>query len=169
MAKTAKQVQTDIYRLIKDSTLYTKISGDVYRNGYRPRDSRLEDAVVIFTAGLPEQIQTGIVTINIYVPDIDPYENGVFVEDGERVEQVERYAQEWVDSLTAEVSSYLFKLQQTIYTMEEPTINQHFVVVKLGYKYFGNDDNDYLNIPQESLVLVTENDEMIIMQPTSRQ
>lgn len=53
MAKTGKQVQGDIYQLLKDSTLYTMISGDVYRNGYRPRDSRLEDAVVIFTAGLP--------------------------------------------------------------------------------------------------------------------
>lgn len=67
MAKTGKQVQGDIYRLFKGSTLYTMISGDVYRNGYRPRDSRLEDAVVTFTAGLPDQIQTGVVTVNIFV------------------------------------------------------------------------------------------------------
>ena len=139
MAKTGKQVQGDIYQLLKDSTLYTMISGDVYRNGYRPRDSRLEDAVVIFTAGLPDQIQTGVVTVNIYVPDIDPYDNGVFVEDGQRTEELERLAQAWVDSLTAEVSCYKFKLMQTIYTEEEADINQHFIVVKLGYEYFGKD------------------------------
>ena len=139
MAKTGKQVQGDIYQLLKDSTLYTMISGDVYRNGYRPRDSRLEDAVVIFTAGLPDQIQTGVVTVNIYVPDIDPYDNGVFVEDGQRTEELERLSQAWFDSLTAEVSCYKFKLMQTIYTEEEADINQHFIVVKLDYEYFEKD------------------------------
>lgn len=139
MAKTGKQVQGDIYQLLKGSTLYSMISGDVYRNGYRPRDSRLEDAVVIFTAGLPDQIQTGVVTVNIFVPDIDPYDNGVFIEDGQRTEALERLAAEWVENLTAAVSCYKFKLQQTIYTEEEAEINQHFIVVKLGYQYFGND------------------------------
>lgn len=138
MAKTGKQVQGDIYQLLKDSTLYTMISGDVYRNGYRPRDSRLEDAVVIFTAGLPDQIQMGVVTVNIFVPDIDPYDNGVFVEDGQRTEALERLAAKWVESLTTAVSCYKFKLQQTIYTEEEADINQHFIVVKLGYEYFDN-------------------------------
>lgn len=139
MAKTGKQVQGDIYQLLKGSTLYSMISGDVYRNGYRPRDSRLEDAVVIFTAGLPDQIQTGVVTVNIFVPDIDTYDNGVFIEDGQRTEALERLAAEWVENLTAAVSCYKFKLQQTIYTEEEAEINQHFIVVKLGYQYFGND------------------------------
>ena len=136
MAKTSKQVQGDIYQLLKDSTLYTLISGEVYRQGCRPRDSRLEDAVVIFTTGIPNQIQTGVVTVNIFVPDIDPYGNGVWVEDGERTERVERLAQEWVDNLTTEVSCYKFKLQQTIYTEEEAEIKQHFVVVKLKYEYY---------------------------------
>lgn len=139
MAKTGKQVQGDIYQLLKGSTLYSMISGDVYRNGYRPRDSRLEDAVVIFTAGLPDQIQRGVVTVNIYVPDIDPYANGVLVEDGQRTEALELLAAEWVKSLSTAVSCYKFKLQQTIYTEEEAAINQHFIVVKLGYEYFDND------------------------------
>lgn len=139
MAKTGKQVQGDIYRLFKGSTLYTMISGDVYRNGYRPRDSRLEDAIVTFTAGIPDQIQTGVVTVNIFVPDIDPYKNGVLVEDGQRTDELERLAQAWVDSLTAAVSCYKFKLMQTIYTEEEADINQHFIVVKLGYEYFEKD------------------------------
>ena len=139
MAKTGKQVQGDIYRLFKGSTLYTMISGDVYRNGYRPRDSRLEDAIVTFTAGIPDQIQTGVVTVNIFVPDIAPYKNGVLVEDGRRTDELERLAQAWVDSLTAAVSCYKFKLMQTIYTEEEADINQHFIVVKLGYEYFEKD------------------------------
>lgn len=136
MAKTAKQIQGDVYTLLRDSSLYANISGEVYRNGLRPRDSQLEDAVVIFTTGLPDEIQTGVVTIDIHVPDIDPYDNGVLVEDGERTEQLEALAQAWVDSLTCDVSNYRFSLQQPIYTEAEPDINQHFVVIKLKYEYF---------------------------------
>ena len=157
MAKTSKQIQGDIYRLLRDSTLYEQITGEVYRKGMRPRDSRKEDAVVIFTAGLADQIQTGVVTVHIYVPDTDTYGNGVWVEDGERLEEVERLAQEWVDSLTAEVSCYKFKLQQTICTEEAEDINQHYVVVCLKYKYFG-DDYAPLNIPQVAMIDATDAD-----------
>ena len=139
MAKTATQIQGDVYQLLKNSTLCSMISGDVYRKGMRPRDSKLEDAVVIFTTGLPDQIQTGVVTINIYVPDIDAYNNGVLVENGLRSSQLELLADEWVDSLKAGVSNYKFRLQQTIYTEEDAAIKQHFVVVKLHYRYFGNE------------------------------
>lgn len=106
----------------------------------RPRDSKLEDAIVIFTTGLPDQIQTGIVTINIYFPDIDPYNDGVMTENALRGSQLELLAAEWVDGLKAGVSNYKFELQQTIYTEAEAAINQHFVVVKLKYRYFGDED-----------------------------
>lgn len=93
MAKTSRQVQGDIYRLLRSSDMFPQLSGEVYRQGMRPRDSQLEDAVVIFTAGLADgDIETGVVTVNIFVPDIDPYSNGVFVENGVRTEQVERMA-----------------------------------------------------------------------------
>ena len=140
MAKTSRQIQGDIFSLLKGSTLCSMISGDVYRQGYRPRDSKLEDAVVIFTTGTADQIQTGVVTVNIFVPDIDPYADGVMVENGARTEEIEKLAQQWVDRLTVDRSCYKFRLQQTIYTEEEADINQHFVVIKLKYEYFGDDD-----------------------------
>ena len=139
-ALTAKQIQGDVYTFLKDSVLCSMISGDVYRNGLRPRDSGKEDAVVIFTAGLPDQIQTGVITVNIYVPDIDPYSNGVLVEDGRRTAEIESLASEWAASLNAGLSNYRFRLQQTIYTEEDAEIRQHFVVVKLRYEYFGDND-----------------------------
>lgn len=138
MAKTGKQIQGDIYRMLKTSTLATAISGEVYRNGLRPRDSQKEDAIVIFTTGTPDEIQEGVVTVNIYVPDIDPYDNGVTVEDSERTEELEQLADAWVNSLTADKSCYTFRLMQTIYTEDEAAINQHFVVIKLQYRYYDN-------------------------------
>lgn len=135
-AKTGKQVLTDVYLMLRNSSLPTLISGEVYRKGYRPRDSKAEDATIAFTAGLPGEVQTGVVTVNIYVPDIDPYNNGVLVEDGQRCEVLEKAAAEWVESLTAAKSNYRFELQQTIYTEEAQEINQHFIVVKLKYQLF---------------------------------
>lgn len=135
---TAKQVQGDIYQMLQGSELASAISGEVYRKGYRPRDSKKEDAVVIFTTGLTDEIQTGVVTVNIYVPDIESADNGVLIEDGERTEEIEALAQQWVDSLTADKSCYKFSLQQTIRTDEDEDIHQHFVVVRLHYDYYNN-------------------------------
>jgi hypothetical protein len=138
MKKTGKQVQSDIIALLEGSVLANAINGKIYRStpdsSYRPRDSKSEDILVIFTTGLPDQIETGIVTLNIYIPDIENPDNGVLVEDGHRCEEFEIAASIWVESLTADKSDYKFELQQTIYTESEPEINQHFVVVKLRYE-----------------------------------
>jgi hypothetical protein len=138
--KTGKQVQSDIIALLKDSALAGTVNGKIYRatpqDSYRPRDSKAEDILVIFTTGFTEQIETGIVTLNIYVPDMESPDNGVLEEDGRRCEELETAASLWVESLTAGKSDYRFKLQQTIYTEAEPEINQHFVVVKLKYEFY---------------------------------
>lgn len=133
---TAKQVQTDVYNMLKDSALLSMISGAVYRAGYRPRDSRAEDAIVTFTAGTVGEVEKGVVTVNIYVPDIDPYENGVLVEDGARTDKLEQAAAEWVQTLTAEKSDYKFKLSKTIYTEADRDTKQHFIVVILEYEHY---------------------------------
>ncbi len=132
--KTAKEIQDDVWRLLRDSILADELSGGMYKAGYRPRDSRKEDAIVIYTTGISDQIQEGIVTINIFVPDIDPYNDGVMVEDGNRTTQIERMAQDWVDQIATEVSDYDISLSEPIYTEDEPDIDQHFVVVRLNYR-----------------------------------
>ena len=136
MSRTASQVQGDVYDFLKGSKLAQSLSGQVYRRGYRPRDSKLEDAEVIFTTGLPGEIETGVVTINIYCPDIDPYNNGVLVENGQRVSEIEKAADLWVKTLVASKSNYLFSLKETIHSVEDENLNQHFVVVKLRYSYY---------------------------------
>lgn len=136
MKLTSKQVQTDVYNILRSSALARALSGEVYRAGYRPRDSRKEDATVIFTAGLADEVQTGVVTINIFVPDIDAFADGTFVENGERTAQIEALAAQWVDTLTAGSSRYLFTLQSAIFTMPDEDLRQHIVVVRLNYKYY---------------------------------
>lgn len=136
MSRTASQIQGDIYDFLRESDLARGLTGEVYRRGYRPRDSRLEDAEVIFTTGTPGEIEKGVVTINVYCADIDPYNNGVLVENGQRISEIERAADSWVKTLVASRSNYLFSLRQTIHSTADPEIKQHFVVIKLNYRYY---------------------------------
>lgn len=134
---TSRQVQGDIYRFLVDSDISTMVSGGVYRSGMRPRDSRVEDAVVTFVAGLSNMaVQTGVVVVNIYVPDIDPWGNGVLTEDSRRTEEIEAAAARWVTTLTCDRSNYKFRLAAAIQTFEDNDIHQHFVSVRLGYEYW---------------------------------
>jgi hypothetical protein len=121
--------------LLADSELCAEVSGKVYREGYRPRDSRLEDISVIFVTGTPAQIEQGAVTLNIYVPDITPYNDGVYVEDGRRTSYLEELASRWVQSLTTSRTNYRFNLLRTISTNNDEAIHQHFVVVQLEYQH----------------------------------
>ncbi len=138
MTRTSKQVQGDIYRFLKDSDLSMMISGGVYRNGMRPRDSKAEDAVVTFITGTVGDVQSGVVVVNIYVQDVDPWSDGVLVENSERTEEIEVAADQWVESLTCALSDYKFGLAAAIQTFEEPAIHQHFVSVRLRYDYWNN-------------------------------
>lgn len=139
MQKTAHEIQGDIYTLLSQSAIAESISGNVYREGYRLHNSRAEDAIVIFTTGENGQIQTGVVTINVYVPDIDIKRQGMLVENGKRCAELERIAADWVASLTLDKTPYKISLQDTIYTEAEPDIHQHFIVIRLRYSLCSED------------------------------
>lgn len=132
---TAHKVQSDIMALLAGSELCAEVSGKVYRAGYRPRDSRLEDIIVTFVTGTPLQVERGAVTLNIYVPDITPYNDGIYVEDGHRTSLIEEFADRWVQSLTTSRANYKFNLLRTISTDNDEAIHQHFVVVQLEYRF----------------------------------
>ncbi len=136
MAKTEKEIVGDIMKMVKAHSIAHTVNGDVYRKGYRPRDSRKEDIVVMLTTGFPNQIEEGVVTIHAYVPDFEF--NGVMVEDGRRCEEIERAMTDFAESLNTNGSCYKFRLQATVSTEEAPDIEQHFIVAMLYYKYFGS-------------------------------
>jgi len=134
MTQTGQQIEDYVFGLVKNSPLASLINGGVYKFGTRPRDSKKEDAIVKFVTGYDGQIQSGTVVINIYVPDIDAFNNGVMVRDIRRCIEIETTANEWIESLTAENSDYMFRKAQTIYTEEEAEINQHFVSIRLKFR-----------------------------------
>jgi hypothetical protein len=131
MKKTGSQVEKDIFHLVKNSAIATAITGKVYRDGMRPHNSKLEDAVVIFITALDGQNQIGSVSINVYVSDLSY--GGYFLKDLKRCSEIEAICQTFINSLPT--NDYLFSLGQLINTFEEKEINQHFINIKLNYKY----------------------------------
>lgn len=140
MMKTAKQIQEDVIDLLRGSTLREQVTGGVYPGGLRPRDSRREDIEVIFTLGNPGQIESGVVTINVFCPDVpEGFTPGAKVENARRTREIERLLAEWVETLTpATTGGYLFTPANTILTLPEEETDQHFTSVKLRYRYYDN-------------------------------
>lgn len=138
--KTAKEIQEDVIDLLKGSTLREQVTGGVYPGGLRPRDSRREDIEVIFTLGNPGQVESGVVTINVFCPDVpEGLTQGARVENARRTREIERLLARWVETLTpATTGGYLFTPASTILTLPEEETDQHFTSVKLKYRYYDN-------------------------------
>ena len=135
--KTASEIEGDVYTLLKNGSLRSALSGGVYREGTRPKDSKKEDAIVEFSTGFSEQIETGIVTIMIYVPDVNVRNDGTLIKNGARIQALEQYARNWINGLGTKITvGHKFELARTIMSFPEPEIKQHFISVKLKYKYF---------------------------------
>lgn len=136
---TASMVQQDVIELLQDTPIAQQITGSIYRGtpdgSMRPRDSKKEDIIVIFTQGTSDQIEEGTVTLNLYVADL-LQSDGTLVANQERIKTLEYYAALWVDSLIDKPTAYRFTLGQTIWAEREAQINQHFIVVKLNYRYY---------------------------------
>lgn len=132
MRKTAEEIEEDVYKLVKASLIASEISGGIYRNGARPFDSKNEDAVVTFLAGIDGQKQAGVVNINVYVPDIDSGDK-LLVKNIARCTVIGGILRDFKESLMkskidASRDGYWFvQSGDMIRTFEEKDINQHYV------------------------------------------
>lgn len=138
MHKTHHQIQSDLYQLVLSSSLRTLVDGGVYLTGMRPRGSVAEDIVVAYVGGVAGEVQQAVAYINIYVADIDPWGNGVLVEDAERVQHLEAAAADFAATLTCAVSDYRITLYEPIHTVEVEEMRQHCVVLPLRLDYLTN-------------------------------
>ena len=131
MRKTGGEIEHDVFDIIVSSQLKNEIKGDVYLDGTRPKDPRNEDAVIAFMTGLDGQIQTGAITINVYVPNIDNG-SGVLVKDTARCKYLERKVDEILRSLKP--TDYHFSLGSIVRTFKTEDVEEYFVNAKLKFK-----------------------------------
>lgn len=133
MEKTEKQIEKDVFRIIRDSELKAVISGVVYRDGMRPKNATTEDIVVKFLTGLDGQEQSGIVLVHIYVPNImSPSGDGELVPNITRIDLFEEKANSLLSSL--EDTEYLFEKDETPRSYPAEGIEQYFINVRLKYR-----------------------------------
>lgn len=130
MNLTSSEIEQDFYLMLKGSGLETDISGSIYKSGMRHLDSKNEDVVITFLAGISEQMQSGVIVINIYVPNI----TDANLKDTERCLVLENEIKTWISQLST--LKYKISLNSTIQVFEEAEINQHFISTKLNFKLF---------------------------------
>lgn len=127
-------VETDFYKAIKETELAKQVNGEVYRAEYRPRDSKKEDIIVILTTLTAGQIQDGVVTVLIYVPDIDFDGTGELRRNNARIQDLEICCLTALKELRIELKDYNdIALQQGIQSFED-TNEQHFISMRISFR-----------------------------------
>ncbi|MCC8175530.1 MAG: hypothetical protein LIO91_03760 [Bacteroidales bacterium] len=133
MEKTEKAIERDLFRLIRDSSLGVAIQGSLYRGGQRPKNATTEDIVVKFLAGVDGQEQSGVINVNVYVPDIKSVANdGEVVENITRVDELEEIANAVCSNLDS--IEYWYTKDGTPKTYACEDIDQHFINIRINYR-----------------------------------
>lgn len=130
--KTEAEILDDISRYIASTNLKEQITGDVYTDK-RPTNSVKEDIFVHVLATLPAQIQTALINVRIYVPNLQRQTDSV--RDKRRIRELSRLA---TDILSSHIQDgwYIVMEEQSV---EESVDNrQHIIINRLHYKYCNN-------------------------------
>ena len=133
--KTATQIEKDFYLLVKNSPIATAIGGQVYRDGTRPRNSKAEDAVVAFVAGLDGQIQDGVVVVNVFVPKKPFGKDTEPVKDIARIDALSQIIRDWLDTRPGSPEYLLPKKDRpTIKDYEDPQTGESYIHTRITFK-----------------------------------
>lgn len=114
----------------------------VYQAGMRPREdwraAWQKSMEVALTYAEPGQVESGTLTVMVFVRDIsDKMVDGAPVEDAETTKRVERQLTDLAERLTPErTGGYLYKPLTIPQTFASPETGEHFVSIKIGYKYY---------------------------------
>ena len=116
--------------------LETPLSGSVYYKGTRPLQKEQggtdkEDVIVACLAGNESQLQSGSCVVNVYIPDCLT-NSGMYMRDKRRTDVVEA----WLKTIPAllSVNDIYFKRSSMVLTIEEMSIHQHFVSLKMDFQ-----------------------------------
>ena len=129
--KTEIEVERDFYSFIRNGSLGNAIRGEVYRPDMRPANAKTEDLIVKFLAGLDEQIQTGVVILNIYVPDAKNTD-GRMVRDAARIGVLQAAIRDFVDK--NDDTEYWMETDGTPTSMKNEEIGQWCVTARIHFR-----------------------------------
>lgn len=108
------------------------VNGGYYARDMRPFNSSREDVVVSVMNAYDGQIQEGFVTINVYVPDV-LYSDGQYHCDAVRTNDIASALEGVCDALNG--GEILFLPSVMAQTYEETAIRQHYVSIRVRFRY----------------------------------
>ena len=126
--KTDAAIKTDIYKVIKGSSLHDAVTGKLKKTK-RPHNSTKEDIVISVLANVNGQIQTATINVNIYVADniVDNQPE----EDTVRTAELGKLAAELFESFAGD--GYRASLiSQRVF---ETDTNEHIINNQIEYKF----------------------------------
>lgn len=128
--KTGMEIETDVYRLLMASSIAEELSGRVYRIKH-PRDMADDCAVVNFLSGRDEQIQNGVVNLNIFIADII-VDGGETYPDTKKIGMFQRLVLDWIEKTRH--SEYRLDTDASMTIIESADTNQHYINCRLNFK-----------------------------------
>lgn len=137
MIKTENQIERDFFTFIMQSKLGKGVKGTVYRADMRPDDATTEDLVVKFLAGLDEQIQSGVVIINIYVPDITNPNIGRKIKNHARIGDLQGLIRSFVND--NDNTEYWMQTDGTPTSTPVEGIEQHCISARIKFQRLSTD------------------------------
>ena len=131
MKYTGSKILQYTYDAIKRLNLPIK---ELYKAGNRVVNSTEECMTVGLLTGTANQIQEGIININVFVPDILSADGRMYC-DSARCADVEEMLYDIDERLSAQ-GEFTYELDSVIQTVKNPNANEHYVNVSLRYKVF---------------------------------
>lgn len=128
--KTEIEIKSGLYSLIENSALNNAISG-VINISVRPDGSDKEDAIIsVLESNCEGDIQTAILNVNIYVPDIRV--GGQYMEDITRLNELSRLSAELLATIIdADGGRFELSSQRVLHVNGK---NEHFINNRIKYK-----------------------------------
>lgn len=135
--KSGLDIEQDVFDVVSAS-LKSIIKGKTYRDGMRPVDAQTEDCVVAFLTGVDGQRQSGIVNVNIYVPNISVKGYSKKVKNIGRLNTLAHAVRDAFAKV--EASEYDLTTDSTPRTYEVSDIEQYFINFRISYKRISVND-----------------------------
>lgn len=129
MKYTGSKILQHTYDAIKRLNLPIK---ELYKAGNRVVNPNVECMTVGLLTGTANQIQEGIININVFVPDVLSADGRMYC-NSTRCAEIEEMLNDIDDKLSAD-GEFTYELDSIIQTIKNPTANEHYVNVSLRYR-----------------------------------
>lgn len=136
---TCEELETLLYERVCAANL--PITGKVYYRGTRPmqneNDEHKEDCVVAVLTGTGGELAKGTCVVNVYIPDVR-VNSGQYLKNRVRCQEIGEVLDVLPEKLRKDCPVY-FTRSEMILTEREPNLKEHFVSLKMDFKFIQTD------------------------------